>query len=120
MDDEEIVLQVGSAMMRRIGFEVETAVEGAEAIEKYREAFAEGRRFDLVVLDLTIPGGLGGKEAISALLEIDPAVKAIVSSGYSNDPIMADHARYGFSAVLVKPYRLDDVTAVIRQVIGGD
>jgi len=70
-------------------------------------------------MDLTIPGGMGGKEAISRLLEIDPMVKAIVSSGYSNDPIMAEFRKYGFRDVIKKPYRIREISEVIHRVLAG-
>jgi len=82
----------------------------------YRQALEEGKRFDAVLMDLTIPGGMGGKETMVRLLEIDPQARGIVSSGYANDPIMAHFAEYGFSAVVPKPYQLDDLRACLAQV----
>ena len=120
MDDEESILDVMSQMLKRRGFEVVCARDGSEAIIAYREALEAGQRFDVVIMDLTIPGGMGGKEAITTLQAIDPAVAAIVSSGYSNDPIMADFRAYGFSGVVPKPYSINDLVIALNQVISAD
>jgi DNA-binding NarL/FixJ family response regulator len=78
-------------------------------------------RFDLVIMDLTVPGGMGGKEAMAELCKLDPKVKGIVSSGYSSDPVMANYRSYGFSGMVAKPYRLTDLAKAIRSVLeGGD
>jgi PAS domain S-box-containing protein len=117
MDDEEILLKVASAILTHSGYEVVCTREGAEALEEYRRGREEGRPFDLVIMDLTIPGGMGGRETIQELLRIDPGVRAIVSSGYSNDPIMAEYREYGFAGVVGKPYSLDDLTREVRRVL---
>lgn len=104
MDDEEIIRLFLSEILTGAGYKVELTIDGAEAIEHYVKAKEAGKPFDAVIMDLTIPGGMGGKEAIKKLLEIDPEVKAIVSSGYSTDPIMSDCKKFGFSAVVTKPY----------------
>jgi len=119
MDDEEVVRDVAGEMLKQIGYEVEFARDGAEAIELYNGAKDSGNAFDAVILDLTVPGGMGGIEAIKKLLEIDPEVKAIVSSGYSNDPVMANFSEYGFSEVVPKPYELQKVGEVVRKVLVG-
>lgn len=116
MDDEEIVREVGSEMLRHLGYEVELANNGEETLEKYKKAQGSSRPFDFVVLDLTIPGGMGGKETIQRLLAIDPQVKAIVSSGYSDDPVMSNFKHYGFKGVVPKPYKLDKVSEVIHTI----
>lgn len=90
-------------VLTSIGYEVESARDGAEALELYRQAQGLGKPFDAVIMDLTIPGGMGGKEAIRELLKIDPGVRAIVSSGYSTDPVMAKFGEYGFRRVVAKP-----------------
>jgi len=117
MDDEQIVLDVAREMLESLGYEVKCTRDGAEAIEMYKNAKESGNAFDAVIMDLTIPGGMGGKEAIKKLLELDPDVKAIVSSGYSNDPVMADFRKYGFRAVVAKPYRTKEVGEVIHKTI---
>lgn len=117
MDDEVSIRMMLKEMLLRLGYDVETANDGEEAIALYRHAQEAGEPFAAVVLDLVILGGMGGKETISSLLAINPEVKAIVSSGYSNDPIMADFAHYGFCGVLPKPYRLPELSAVLQQVL---
>ncbi len=119
MDDEKAVRRVLGEMLRFLGYEVGFAEDGEEAIACYREAKESGRPFDLVIMDLTIPGEIGGREAVQKLLEVDPDVKAIVSSGYSNDPIMADHTKYGFKGVMAKPYKLEDLSKTLRKVMIG-
>lgn len=117
MDDEEIVREVAGRMLRAMGYEVGFAKDGAEAIALYREAWAAGQPFDAVILDLTVPGGMGGKEAVRKLIEIEPHVKAIASSGYSSDLIMADFGRYGFCDVLVKPYQMAELSSVLLRAM---
>ncbi len=116
MDDEEIVRAVIKEMLVQLGHDVELSENGAEAIKLYQEA-ATNKKFDLVFMDLTIPGGMGGKEAVQEILAIDPNAKVIVSSGYSNDPIMANFKDYGFCAALVKPYQLQELSRVISQAV---
>nr|HID57889.1 PAS domain S-box protein [Desulfobacterales bacterium] len=120
MDDEEIVRDVACEMLKSLGYEVESAREGAEAIDLYKKARESGDRFDVVIMDLTVPGGMGGKEAVKELLEMDPGVRAIVSSGYSNDPVMSDFRKYGFKGVVAKPYRMKDLAEVLRRVIAEE
>ena len=119
MDDEEAVREVAGNMLKFLGYKVEFARDGIEAIELYKKAKESGKPFDAVILDLTVPGGMGGKEAFGKLLEIDPEVKAIVSSGYSNDPIMADYKEYGFRGVVAKPYKLRELSEELHRVIMG-
>ena len=119
MDDEEIVRDVAGSVLTRSGYEVEFAREGAEAIELYRQAQELGEPFAAVIMDLTIPGGMGGKEAARELLTIDPKAKVIVSSGYSTDPVMAEFRKYGFSGVVAKPYRIRQLIDVLCEVIVG-
>jgi CheY-like chemotaxis protein len=118
MDDEEFVLKVASKMIEKLGFFPVCASNGDEAIELFRSAEHEGNPFDAVIMDLTVPGGMGGKETMNRLKEIFPGIKAIVSSGYSEDPIMANYERYGFSGVLVKPYRYEELAAALRRLLG--
>ncbi len=117
MDDDELIRQAAGEMLRRLGYEVEFAQDGAEALEKYRQAIAEKEPLDLLIMDLTIPGGMGGMEAIQKLREIDPEVRAIVSSGYSSDPVMAEAAKYGFNGVVAKPYGIAELSSVLDDVM---
>jgi len=115
MDDEESIRGMARVFMERLGFECDTAPDGAVALEKYREAMQAGRSYTVVLMDLTVPGGMGGREAMEHLRRLDPAVRAIVSSGYSRDPVMANYRLHGFKAVLPKPYGLEQ----LRQTLDG-
>jgi len=117
MDDEAMVCRVMSKMLDKLGYEVETAPHGEAALQMYQQAAAQKNAFDLLIMDLTIPGGMGGKEAIRRLKEIDPEVRAIVSSGYSNDPVMAEHQAHGFTGVILKPYTRDQVQTAIKEAL---
>jgi CheY-like chemotaxis protein len=117
MDDEEMVRLVTGEILGALGYEVEFACDGGEAIEHYRNAKERGQPFDAVIMDLTIAGGMGGKDTIRKLLEYDPDAKAIVSSGYSNDPIMANFQEHGFRDVIVKPYKTIDLSRVLHAMI---
>ncbi len=116
MDDEEFILDVTGEVLMSLGYEVETARDGNEAIAQYRRALDEGRRFDAVILDLTIPGGMGGAEAVQRLLEMDPQVKAIVFSGRSGGA--DEHLGHGFAGAIPKPYRIEDLGRVVGEIIG--
>jgi PAS domain S-box-containing protein len=117
MDDEDIIREFLYHELTDAGYDVTITSDGAEAIEKYNKAKGEGGPFDAVILDLTVSGGIGGKEAIRRLREIDPKVKAIASSGYANDPIMANHRKYGFRAVVAKPYRVGELEKTLQDVL---
>ena len=119
MDDEKHVRDTAASMLSSIGYEVITAIDGAEAIEIYKEAMSSDSPFDAIVMDLTIPGGMGGKETIQRLMEIDPEVKAIVSSGYSNDPVLANFREYGFMGFIPKPYKIQELSEILHGVITG-
>ncbi len=119
MDDEPMVRGLAVEILQSVGCVARCAGDGREMLKMYREAKDAGEGYDLVIMDLTIPGGMGGKAAIKELLTLDPDAKAIVSSGYSNDPIMAEYREYGFTAVLVKPYRIKEVCAVLGDALGG-
>ncbi|MEW6160030.1 MAG: ATP-binding protein [Verrucomicrobiota bacterium] len=117
MDDEPSIRQLLQAMLKMLGYEVETVTDGAEAIQVYCVAQATGKPFNVVIMDLTIPGGMGGKEAIQKLTILDPEVRAIVSSGYSNDPVMANFKEYGFRGMVAKPYQIEDLARALKEVI---
>jgi len=122
MDDESGVRNPASQMLERLGCQVDLACDGAEAIELYRRAMAGGRTYVAVILDLTVPGGMGGQECIRQLLELDPDCRAIVCSGYASDPIMSRFAEHGFRGVLAKPFTLADLSNALDGVVdsGGD
>lgn len=114
MDDEEVIRQLAALMLKEIGYRVTTCADGAEAIGYYKAARESGTPYFAVIMDLTIPGGMGGKEAAREILAIDPIARLIVSSGYSNDPIIADFIAYGFSGAIAKPYRIGELAQVLR------
>jgi len=117
-DDVTLRRSIGKAL-DRLGYQVECAEDGKEGIRIYEEARASGRPIQVVVMDLTIPGGMGGKDAARELLRIDPDAKLIVSSGYSTDPVMSDFRAHGFRAVISKPYRVEDLGETLRRVLTG-
>ena len=117
MDDEEIIRDATGEVLTYLGYTVEFARDGSEAVDIYSEAIEKGEPFDVIIMDLTIPGGMGGKEAIQTLLKVDPDVKAIVSSGYSTDPVMADYRTYGFSGVVTKPYSIEELSETLNKVL---
>ena len=117
MDDEQIILDVTHEVLAFLGYTVVFAKEGATAVELYKKEKSAGHPFDLVILDLSIPEGMNGREAIEKLREFDPHVKAIVSSGYSNDPVMQNYTSYGFSGRLTKPYRINEIKKILEDLI---
>ena len=117
MDDEEMIRKTACNILTQLGYEADAVFDGEEAIAKYKEALESGRPYDIVIMDLTIPGRLGGKETMPKLIEIDPNVKAIATSGYSNDPVMHDFSRFGFSGIVVKPYRVIDLREAIWKAL---
>jgi CheY-like chemotaxis protein len=116
MDDEALIRSVLSKMLRRLGCRSSAAENGNEAVYLYQRAFDSGRPFDLVILDLTVPGGMGGKDAMVRIREIDPEARVMLSSGYSNDPVMADYERFGFNGVISKPYSLADLSSALGEL----
>jgi CheY-like chemotaxis protein len=120
MDDEELVRGVAVEMIKQLGYDVDYASDGSEAVERYKAGMLGGSRYDVVIMDLSVPRGMGGKDAVEKLREIDPNVRAIVSSGYSNDPIMAEFGKYGFSGVVAKPYRIHDLGRAIQRAMSVD
>lgn len=113
MDDESIVRETLGKMLNTLGYTTGFANDGLNAIHLYQNAQQENEPYDVVLMDLTIAGGIGGKEAVKKLLEIDPQAKVIVSSGYSNDPVMAEYKKYGFCGVLPKPYEIKSVSLIL-------
>ncbi len=118
MDDEELIRDIAGEMIEMLGHEVELAEHGEAAIEKYRAAMESGNPFDVVILDLTIRGGMGGRETIERLLAVNPGIKAIVSSGYSDDAVVSDYHNYGFLARLTKPYNLEEMRDTLNNLLG--
>lgn len=119
MDDEEPILDAAGEVLNYLGYTVAFARDGKDALEQYGKALNAGEPFDVVIMDLTVPGGMGGEETIEHLLKIDPDVCAIVSSGYSNDPVMSDYKTYGFKGVITKPYTVEELNDILRQVLEG-
>ena len=117
MDDVETVRDVATNMLRSLGYTTADARDGVEALELYRESMETGKPFDAVILDLTVPGGMGGQETVRNLLRMDPKAKVIVSSGYSNDGIMAEYKVHGFSDVVPKPYNLTQLGDAVGRLL---
>ena len=116
MDDEESIRLLVGEMLKYLGYDVQCVAEGKEALERYQEAYHTHQPFNAVILDLTVPGGLGGKDTFQQLRQFDPHVKAIVSSGYSNDPVLSGYATFGFHGVVAKPFRLAELSQVLHQI----
>jgi PAS domain S-box-containing protein len=116
MDDEEMIRDIAEAMLTHLGYNVTTCSNGEEVIEIYREALKSDTPFLAIIVDLTIPGGVGGLKAAEQILAITPAASIIVSSGYSNDPIMANYRKYGFSAAIGKPYSVAEFEMALRSL----
>jgi PAS domain S-box-containing protein len=119
MDDDQMIRELAGEILWHLGYEVEFAQDGGEAVALYRMSMKAVRPFDAVILDLTVRGGMGGKEAMQELIKMDPDVKGIVSSGYSDDPGMTDYKQYGFSGVVAKPYTLEELGEKLNQVLKG-
>ncbi len=117
MDDEDAVRHVTGTIIEQLGFEAAYAIDGQEAIDRYQRALDREQPYDAVIMDLTIPGGMGGQEAIGRLRDLDPAVRAVVMSGYSNDPVLANYRDYGFRGVIGKPFAADDLARVLSEVL---
>lgn len=109
---------VGGALLEKLGYEAETAKDGVEALRLYGQAIKQGRPFAVVILDLTVVGGgMGGVDCLFHLKRLDPPVRALVSSGYSNDPIMAAYADHGFAGVVAKPYQLSELSRTLAALL---
>jgi CheY-like chemotaxis protein len=117
MDDEQIILDMTREVLKFLEYEVMFAKDGREAIALYRQEQAAGAPFDVVILDLSIPHGMGGQETIGELRKIDPRVKSVISSGYIDDPVVRDFSSHGFDERLVKPYRIPDLKNLLEQLM---
>ena len=117
LEDEELIRRIIRANLERYGYDISESEEGSEAIDQYQAALDEGRPFDLMIVDLSIPNGMGGADAVAKIRELDPSVVAIVSSGYSDDPVMAHHEDYGFRAVLPKPYEPAQLAELVARTL---
>ena len=119
MDDEEPIRQMINVLLGRLGFTVKTVADGAELVREYAAGRSTGQPYDLVMMDLTVPGAMGGREAMQELRKLDPAVRAVVSSGYSGDPVLANFREHGFCGIVPKPYRVADLTKVLQAALAG-
>jgi len=117
MDDDRMLREMAEAMLEILGYEPEFAEDGAAAIEMYNKAKSSEKPYDVVILDLTIPGGMGGEEVIKKLLKIDPELKAIVFSGYSESPVMSNYREYGFKGMMAKPFDFKTLGKVLNDVL---
>jgi CheY-like chemotaxis protein len=120
MDDEEPILELTARLLKSRGYEVETATDGGMAVSHYRAAMGNGKRFDVVILDLTVPEKMGGYDAFQAMKAFDPTVRAIVSSGYSHEPIVLNYKDFGITGVAPKPYRMNELLEVVEKAVKGD
>jgi CheY-like chemotaxis protein len=117
MDDEEMIRNSVGLMLNHLGYEAEFAEGGDQALELYARAQESQSPFDAVIMDLTVPGGMGGRETIKKLLELDPQAKAIVFSGYADDPILSNFQEFGFRGFIKKPYSIGDMSEVLFKVL---
>jgi CheY-like chemotaxis protein len=117
MDDDEMVQNITKAMLTRLGYDYQLAADGKKAVALYEKDFSSGNQADLIIMDLTIPGGMGGEDAVKEILAINPAANVLVSSGYSTDPIMANYKEYGFCGAIVKPYQMKELNASIQEIL---
>jgi CheY-like chemotaxis protein len=119
MDDEKLIRDLVTELLESLGYDAHSVRDGAEAIDAFHRALGAGKPFHVVILDLTVPGGMGGKETLVRLRQIDTEFRSIVSSGYSNDRVMSDYAQYGFDGVLRKPYDIQDVENLLNELLAG-
>jgi nitrogen-specific signal transduction histidine kinase/CheY-like chemotaxis protein len=117
MDDEKMVLDIIGKILVRFNYTVEFSTNGADTVDMYKKAFTSGEPFDAVILDLTIRNGIGGRKTLEELIKIDPHVKGIVSSGYSDDPVITDFKAYGFRAALAKPYNMQQLSETMEKIL---
>ena len=118
MDDDQSIRRMAEDALTYFGYEAVTVQDGQAAIDLVSQSLASGKKIEVVILDLTIPGAMGGKEAIQHLKKIDPQIKAIATSGYSDDPIMCDFQKHGFQGILVKPYKIFDLANLLESMCG--
>lgn len=116
MDDEEMVGEIACQMLMHLGYETMHVKDGQSAVEEYIRFYKKDDSFDIVIMDLTIPGGMGGKEAVVEILAADPEAKVLVSSGYSTDPIMTNYSDYGFVGVINKPFDLASIKSKLESI----
>ncbi len=117
MDDDDMIGEIVIQMLEYLGFEVVHVKDGLDAVNEYKEQRERDRGFDLVIMDLTVPGGMGGKEAVGEILAIDKHAKVLVSSGYANDPVMVNYKDYGFTGVLAKPFDMSAIQDTIEAIL---
>ncbi len=120
MDDEPQILNTIGHLLRQMGYEVDYTEDGSQSIQQYIQAKNENKPYDLMILDLTVPGGMGGKETMREILQVDPTAKAIVSSGYTNDPVVTNYSAYGFRGVIPKPYTVSQLSSVLREILSRE
>jgi CheY-like chemotaxis protein len=120
LDDEPSIIKMAESVLKSIGYEVRGVLSGAEALEVYRERREAGEKFDFLILDLTIKGGMGGQEVLEILNREFNDINAIATSGYSSDPVLTDPSRYGFKAAIKKPYTRNEIGAVLGSIGGYD
>lgn len=116
MDDEDMVGEIACQMIEFLGFTAVWVVDGIDAVKEYKKHQDNGEAFSAVIMDLTIPGGMGGEEAVGEILNIDRQAKVFVASGYSNDPIMVNYRKYGFAGGIAKPFDLDTMQDILSSV----
>ena len=119
MDDEESILELTGRMLRSQRYEVNTARDAGTALNLYRTALEAGKRFDVVILDLTMAEGMGGFEAFKALKALDPGIKAILSTGYSHESVVLNYKQHGIAGLALKPYRVQDLLDAVQGVLNG-
>jgi CheY-like chemotaxis protein len=117
MDDEQIILDMTREVLKFLDYDVMFAKDGLTAIDLYKKEKAAGFPFDVVILDLSVPSGLGGKETVEQLRKLDPGVKAVISSGYSDDPAVQDFSNFGFDEKLAKPYKIHELKNMLEQLM---
>ncbi len=117
MDDDSMVREMVKQMLSHSGHEIILVENGHEAIELYNEYFESNRSIDIIIMDLTIPGGMGGKDTVPEILKINPNAKVVVASGYSNDPVMAHYQDYGFTASIAKPFQLAELSKLVNAIL---